>query len=80
MELCEKKLGIEVLHTLEDLMIIYGEELPIDLSTTAMTDIIEGAEFLHRNGIIATWRYQAIKCFGKWNACPRIHGTRNVFN
>ena len=52
MELCEKKLGDEVVHSLEDLMVIYGNEMPLDLSIIALTDISEGVGFLHSNGII----------------------------
>ena len=52
MELCEKKLGDEVVHSLEDLMVIYGNEMPLDLSIITLTDIIEGVGFLHSNGII----------------------------
>ena len=52
MELCEKKLGDEVVHSLKDLMVIYGNEMLLDLSIIALTDIIEGVGFLHSNGII----------------------------
>ena len=40
------------MHSLEDLMVIYGYEMPLDLSIIALTDISEGVGFLHSNGII----------------------------
>ena len=36
---------------LENLMAIYGDELPIDLKLMAMTYAIEGIEFFHTYGI-----------------------------
>lgn len=52
MELCEKKIGEQQIHTLEDLMVTYGDEMPLDLKVIALADIIEGIEFLHNNGVI----------------------------
>ena len=52
MELCEKKIGDQKVHTLEDLMVMYGDDMPLDLKVIALADIIEGIEFLHNNGII----------------------------
>ena len=52
MELCEKKIGEQKVHTLEDLMAAYGDEMPLDLKVIALADIIKGIEFLHNNGII----------------------------
>jgi len=52
MELCEKKIGDQKVHTLEDLMVIYGDRMPLDLKVIALTDIIESIEFLHNNGLI----------------------------
>ena len=52
LELCEKQIGGHKMHTLEDLMSMYGDQIPIDLKILAMTDIIEGTQFLHDRGII----------------------------
>ena len=52
LELCEKHIGDHKIHTLEDLMSIYGDEIPMDLKILAMTDIIEGTLFLHSHDII----------------------------
>jgi len=52
LEYCEKQIGDHKVHTLENLMTMYGDELPIDLKIMAMTDIIEGIEFLHAHGIV----------------------------
>lgn len=52
MELCEKKIEDQTVHTLEDLMIIYGDDMPLDLKVIALADIIEGIEFHHNNGVI----------------------------
>ena len=51
LELCEKKIGDHKMHTLEHLMSMY-DEIPMDLKMLAMTDIIEGTQFLHDHGII----------------------------
>ena len=52
MEFCEKKIEDQKVHTLEDLMVIYGDDMPLDLKVIALADIIEGIEFLHNNGVI----------------------------
>jgi len=52
LEFCEIQIGDHRIHTLENLMTMYGDELPIDLKLLAMTDVIEGIEFLHTHGII----------------------------
>ena len=39
LELCEKQIGDHKIHTLENLMSMYGDEIPMDLKILAMTDI-----------------------------------------
>ena len=38
------------MHTLEDLMVIYGDDMLFDLKVIGLADIIDGIEFLHNNG------------------------------
>ena len=52
LELCEKIIGDQTIHTLQDLMHVYGSELPLDVRVAALADIAEGIEYLHKNGII----------------------------
>ena len=53
LEFCEKQIGDHKIHTLEDLMRLYdADEIPMDLKILALTDIIEGVEFLHHHNII----------------------------
>ena len=52
LELCEKIIGDQTIHTLQDLMHMYGSELPLDVRVAALADIAEGIEYLHKSGII----------------------------
>ena len=49
LELCEKIIGD---HIIENLMHLYGNELPLDVKIAALSDIAEGIEYLHKNSII----------------------------
>ena len=57
LEYCEKKLGQLVLHTLDDLSLHLGNGLPQDLQLNALADIAEGLDYIHKQGIVATWRH-----------------------
>ena len=52
LELSEKIIGDQTIHTLQDLMHMYGSELPLDVKVAALADIAEGIEYLHKSGII----------------------------
>ena len=52
LELCEKTVHSHTVHTLVDVMGLYGNDLPIDLRILALLDITKGLNFLHSNGIV----------------------------
>ena len=52
LELCEKTVHSHTVHTLVDIMGLYGNDLPIDLRILALLNITEGLNFLHSNGIV----------------------------
>ena len=52
LELCEKIIGDQTIHTLQDLMNMYQNELPLDVKVAALADIAEGIQYLHKSGII----------------------------
>ena len=52
LELCEKIIGDQMIHTLQDLMNMYQNELPLDVKVAALADIAEGIQYLHKSGII----------------------------
>ena len=51
LELCEKIIGDQTIHT-QDLIHMYGNELPLDVKVAALADIAEGIEYLYKSGII----------------------------
>ena len=53
LELCKKNhRRPDTIHTLQDLMHMYGSELPLDVKVVALADIAEGIEYSHKSGII----------------------------
>lgn len=52
LELCEKIIGDQIIYTLQDLMNMYQNELPLDVKVAALADIAEGIQYLHKSGII----------------------------
>ena len=53
LELCEKVLGDQTLHTLIDMISAFGgKDLPLDLRITVLADIIEGISYLHSKGVV----------------------------
>jgi len=52
LEFCEKQIRDHKIHMLGDLMRLYGDNIPLDMKVLALTDIIEGVEFLYHHNII----------------------------
>ena len=52
LEYCEKKLGELVLHTLGDLLLHLGSNLPQELQLNALADIAEGLGYIHKQDIV----------------------------
>ena len=53
LELCQKTIGRETVHTLLDMMTVFGsEQIPVDLKVTALVDVSEVLAYLHSRGII----------------------------
>ena len=51
LELHEKIIHNQTVHTLIDVMNMYGDDLPLDLKVLALVDVREGLSFLHANGM-----------------------------
>ena len=53
LELCQKILGQQTVHTLLDLISVYDSvQMPFDLKITILADVIEGLAYLHSRGIM----------------------------
>jgi len=51
-EMCEKRIGEFVMHSLADLLNHMGDELPTELRVTALIDVVSGLSYLHENNVI----------------------------
>ena len=52
LEYCEKRLGEFKLHTLADLLLHLGKELPLELQLNALADIADGLDYMHKQGLV----------------------------
>ena len=52
MEYCEKIVNSFTIHTLHDLQVHLGSEMPIELRLLALSDVAEGLEYLHNQGLV----------------------------
>ena len=51
LELCEKIIHNQTVHTLIDVLNMYGDDLPLNLKILALVDVSEGLGFLHAEGL-----------------------------
>ena len=52
MEYCEKIVDGFTIHTLNDMQVHLGSDMPLELRLLAFSNVAEGLEYLHRQGLV----------------------------
>ena len=52
MEYCKKSIGGYSIHTLSHMQVHLGSDMPVELRLLALSDVAEGMEYFHSQGLV----------------------------